>query len=184
LPYQLSKVAVLTLGSAGLMALSAPAWAAPAGTSAQTSPATAAAPCTGPDVTADLFAQPQVWIDGATSKMLVVTNRSGRDCELYGSPTIVLRNGAGEPMSDARTVQVDHPGPAVPIVLQPGAAAFAGVKFTYCGRGELVGGIGMELPGDTSSTNVRTDVAIQYVCDGVVTAGTFQPSRQGVIFTS
>jgi hypothetical protein len=152
----------------------APAEAAAGGTAAACAPA---------DVSADLTLQP-----GGTRGLLAVTNTSGSACQVSGSPGVRLLNPAAEPVP-LRVSKVDQPGPAEPVVLEPGRTAFGGLKWTGCEKSAASCGAGnaieVELPGASAWTGVELQgfpapekVAITMRS---IQAGTLQPSNQGVV---
>ncbi|MBO2450254.1 DUF4232 domain-containing protein [Actinomadura barringtoniae] len=125
------------------------------------------------------------------SWMLTVTNNGSRTCTLYGYPSFGLKNAADELLGDSKTVYVQHPGAATSITLRPGRTAFAGVKWNVCSDGDLIGGLVLTPPGERSNTPVNLEgighsqeVPSLKLCSHSVTAGTFQPSSQGVVFPS
>ena len=142
-----------------------------------------AAACAPADVSADLTLQP-----GGTRGLLAVTNTSGSACQVSGSPGVRLLNPAAEPVP-LRVSKVDQPGPAEPVVLEPGRTAFGGLKWTgrekssaSCGAGNA---IEVELPGASAWTGVELQgfpapekVAITMRS---IQVGTLQPSNQGVV---
>lgn len=128
---------------------------------------------------------------GVATWLLAVTNNGSRTCTLYGYPSFGLKNAAGDLFSDSKTVYVQHPGAATSITLRPGRTAFAGVKWTFCSGGDLIGGLVLTPPGERANTPVNLEgvghsqeVPSLRLCSHSVTAGTFQPSSQGVVFPS
>jgi Protein of unknown function (DUF4232) len=164
----------------------APTAAAPAGRPSGDTPR-----CTAADLSAEIVDQGSIAGPRTASWMLLVTNTSGRACALNGYPSFGLEDGSGSLWSDSRTRYVQHPGGPTRIGLKPGMAAFAGVKWALCGTGDLVGGLVMTPPGDTAHVKVTVTTdresarqTLFRLCDHSVTAGTLQPSRQGVVFAS
>ena len=155
------------------------------GTTAPAEPAAGgtAAACAPADVSADLTLQP-----GGTRGLLAVTNTSGSACQVSGSPGVRLLNPAAEPVP-LRVSKVDQPGPAEPVVLEPGRTAFGGLKWTGCEKSSASCGAGnaieVELPGASAWTGVELQgfpapekVAITMRS---IQVGTLQPSNQGVV---
>ena len=155
------------------------------GTTAPAEPAAdgTAAACAPADVSADLTLQP-----GGTRGLLAVTNTSGSACQVSGSPGVRLLNPAAEPVP-LRVSKVDQPGPAEPVVLEPGRTAFGGLKWTGCEKSSASCGadnaIEVELPGASAWTSVELQgfpapekVAITMRS---IQVGTLQPSNQGVV---
>jgi hypothetical protein len=150
---------------------------------------TTLASCTAADLKADLNYQPEVTKAGLVSWMLAVTNTSGRSCHLYGHPSFGLQDGSGSLLADSHTSYTAYPGAAISITLRPGNAAFAGVKWDACPQGDLIGGLVMTPPGQRQHVTVHVlngdgSTARWRLCGHSVTAGTFQPATQGVVFTS
>ncbi|HEV7933725.1 MAG TPA: DUF4232 domain-containing protein [Actinomadura sp.] len=211
-----SKIALLAAGATALMALSAcqvdgtgtysggtsassPEAAQPeaAGGQAPTKAGsgggtgTGTPRCTAADLSVDITDQGSVAPAGTASWLLAATNTSGHSCAVNGYPSFGLQDASGTLWSDSRTTYVRHPGAPMKIVLKPGRNAFAGVKWALCGSGDLVGGLVMTPPGDTShvKVTVNTDsdsarLKLFKVCGHTVTAGSLQPATQGVVFAS
>jgi hypothetical protein len=144
--------------------------------------------CTAGDLKADLEHQPEVTGTIFSSWMLMVTNTSSGRCHLYGYPSFGTEDGSGALMADSKTTYTPYPGAAVSIDLAPGGTAFAGVKWSSCQAADLVGGLVMTPPGQYSHTTVNitgpNSVSLWKICAPGITAGTFQPSHEGVVFTS
>jgi Protein of unknown function (DUF4232) len=144
--------------------------------------------CTAGDLKADLEHQPEVTGTIFSSWMLMVTNTSSGRCHLYGYPSFGMEDGSGALMADSKTTYTSYPGAAVSIDLAPGGTAFAGVKWSSCQAADLVGGLVMTPPGQYSHTTVNitgpNSVSLWKICAPGITAGTFQPSHEGVVFTS
>lgn len=130
-------------------------------------------------------------IPGVSSWLLTVTNTSGKPCRLYGFPSFGLKSAAGEGLPDSRTDYQRHPGEPLRFTLKPGRSGWAGVKWRICPQGDLTLGLVLTPPGEWSHTDVNlehemSEADMQKVfrpCNHTVTAGTLQPSNQGVIFT-
>ena len=144
--------------------------------------------CTAGDLKADLEHQPEVTGTIFSSWMLMVTNTSSGRCHLYGYPSFGMKDGSGALLAGSKTTYTPYPGAAVSIDLAPGGTAFAGVKWSSCQAADLVGGLVMTPPGQYSHTTVKItgpkSVWLWKICAPGITAGTFQPSHEGVVFTS
>jgi hypothetical protein len=162
------------------------------GTTSGAGGTTATARCTAATLEVDLTFQDQAKIPGYANWLLAVTNRSSHTCRIYGYPSFGLEDASGAPYADSTTVYVRRPGPAVAFDLKPGTTGFAGVKWKVCPTGgDLVGGLVMTPPGERSHATVTTGsfpssgaVTLFKFCGHSVTAGTLQPSTQGVVFAS
>jgi hypothetical protein len=208
-----SKIALLAAGATALMTLSAcqvdgtgtysggtsasspeasqPAAAAGGQAPTKAGTGTGTARCTAADLSVDITDQGPVAGAQTASWLLAATNTSGHSCAVNGYPSFGLQDASGTLWSDSHTTYVRHPGAPMKIVLKPGRNAFAGVKWALCGSGDLVGGLVMTPPGDTShvKVTVNTDsdsarLKLFKVCDHSVTAGSLQPATQGVVFAS
>jgi hypothetical protein len=147
--------------------------------------------CVASDLSVDIADQGSIAPAGTASWLLTATNTSGRSCTINGYPSFGLLDASGSMWSDSHTTYVRHPGAPMRTVLKPGGMAFAGVKWPICSSGDLAGGLVMTPPGDTRHTKVTDDtdseearMKLFKVCSHSVTAGSFQPIRQGVVFAS
>jgi hypothetical protein len=140
-----------------------------------------AADCKGDQVKADLTAQP-----GKPSAMLVVTNTTDSACNVAGWATLKVGDPSGA-VNDVRFRNVEQPGPAEPVTLEPGRSAFAGIKWVACDKGStscLAGNsIQVGLPGggtQYAELSGFPDPEKAGITWASVQVGTFQPSNQGV----
>lgn len=153
---------------------------------------TGAAPCRAADLKAEITDQGQLAPAGIASWLFTATNKSSKPCVLHGYPSFGLKNPTDAVMPDSRTNHTPHPGAPIKFTLEPGSTGYAGVKWQICAEGDLLGGLVLTPPGETHYTSVsvisdRSDADLQKVlrpCGHAVTAGSLQPSNQGVIFTS
>lgn len=139
--------------------------------------------------TGDLKAN--VAIQQAGSAMVMLTNKSTHTCTTYGYL------GYGGLLADNSKVTVPttraaHPGPPVQITLKPGTTAFSGLKWAGCDKGDetckVLGAVVVTPPDETTQlTAAITGLDGKPVPQLVVsaagfTAGSLQPSNQGVVF--
>nr|WP_296069509.1 DUF4232 domain-containing protein [uncultured Actinoplanes sp.] len=173
-------------------ATSSPA-APPAATSpAATSPATtrpvatrpASPVCRNDDVSATVTFQPQFESGTTRLALVAVTNRSKNPCRVDGRAAISLTNAAGE-VVEVPTKNVNEPGRAVPITLQPGGNAFEGIKWQLCDKGSADCPAGTGLRFNLQASTDGPDAKLSGFPTGFTMAslqiGTLQPSTQGVV---
>jgi hypothetical protein len=162
------------------------------GTPAPGSAANAAAAqsglCLTGDVRATIVTAP---VEGTEQTALVTVTNTGNDtCAVNGWLSITLVNAANQPVP-VPTVKLDRPGPATEIPLAAGAAAYAGIKWTSCTRGEPDCGVGTglrydlaisttigpsaQLEGFTRTKRQRINITMQSL-----EIGSLQPTETGV----
>jgi hypothetical protein len=147
--------------------------------------------CTASDLSVEIIDQGPVAGAQTASWLLAAANTSGHSCAVNGYPSFGLQDASGSLWTDSHTTYVRHPGAPMRIVLKPGRNAFAGVKWPICSSGDLAGGLVMTPPGDTEHVKVTVTTGndsdrqrLFRVCGHSVTAGSFQPATQGVVFAS
>jgi hypothetical protein len=110
--------------------------------------------CRPADVSAIVTAQAHRTEGDTRMAIITLTNTSRRTCRVEGRPVLTLVNPANETVPLTIT-EVDEPGTAKPVDLEPGVSAFAGMKWVVCDKGDAecpVGNsIGIGLPGGTAS---------------------------------
>jgi hypothetical protein len=146
------------------------------------------AACRTGDVSAEVIGQSQRAQGATLMAMIRITNASKKACTVDGWPSVAVVNGAGQAVSVANK-EVNQPGPAERLVLQPGVGAPAGIKWTACDKADTscaVGnGLKIGLPGAKPSISAALTefpapekVAITMKS---VQVGPLQASREGVV---
>ncbi|MFJ9458503.1 DUF4232 domain-containing protein [Kitasatospora sp. NPDC101447] len=145
----------------------------------------AGARCTADELTAT------VQLQDAGSAMVMVTNKGGRSCTLFGYP------GYGGLRADnsADTLAVKrepHPGPPTAITLKPKTTAFSGLKWSSCDKADptchVIAGLQLTPPDETRQLTAEVlgldgkPVLQLLVSAQGLTTGSLQPSNQGVVF--
>ncbi|MEV4257182.1 DUF4232 domain-containing protein [Spirillospora sp. NPDC049652] len=121
--------------------------------------------------------------DGHVVATLILTNKSARACTLApGWATF----GKGTPgrYQQLRTTQVKMPGAGTTITLKPGTSAFEGVKYDATPGCPSIGGFGVKVHdgwNEVSGPGARGPLPL---CPDSFTAGTIQPTMNGVNFRS
>jgi hypothetical protein len=162
-----------------------PSTASPARSTAVTPRDTGSGRCHVADLKADI----QVQGDG--SAMAILTNKSSRTCTVTGY--LNYRGLLADNSTVAVTTKhVANPGAPVPITLKPGISAFSGVKWTSCDKADanctVLAGMRVTPPEETTqltATVIGTDgkpLPQLTVSSAGFTAGSLQPSSQGVVF--
>ncbi|MFG1997212.1 DUF4232 domain-containing protein [Actinoplanes sp. NPDC048988] len=162
----------------------APATSRPA---PRTTTADALRACRDDDVATVVTYQPDR-ADGWAWGLVSLTNKSTGPCQVDGHAGVSLVNAAGEVVKvPARTV--DQPGPAMPVTLRPGGAAFEGLRWRPCDKGDPYCGAGntlrLSLQAETDGPVAELDGFPAPESSGItmksLEIGTLQPSRQGVV---
>ncbi|MFG2071177.1 DUF4232 domain-containing protein [Nonomuraea maritima] len=144
--------------------------------------------CTAGDIEATLTEQPQRREGDTRMALLHLKNVSGHVCHVDGSPVIALVNAADETV-DVPTKDVPQPGDALPIDLNPDGGAFAGIKWTICGKdssdcptGNTIK-VGLEKGGPLVPATLEgfPDPERSGITVKSLQVGTIQPSNQGVV---
>ena len=120
--------------------------------------------------------------------LITVANRSSDSCRLGQRVFVRLYNAADERVP-VPSESVDEPGAAADILLRPGTAAFQGIKWQACDRGDSDCSTGNTLRGSVDATGQGVVAALENYPDPgrslvtmkSLTIGTLQPSRQGVV---
>ncbi|MCO8275545.1 DUF4232 domain-containing protein [Actinoplanes sp. TRM 88003] len=152
-----------------------------------TSSAAAARACGNDDMSVVVTLQPDQ-ADGQARGLVTLANRSKFTCRVQGRIAISLVNPAGE-VVDVPTRNVDQPGPSVPALLRPGAAAFEGIKWRPCDKGSDSCGVGNTLrfnlqagtDGPAATLSGFPPSAASAITMASLQVGTLQPARQGVV---
>ncbi|MGW4894889.1 DUF4232 domain-containing protein [Kitasatospora sp. NPDC004240] len=154
-----------------------------------TSTSSASAAANGRCRAADLGATVQIQQTG--SAMVILTNKGRTDCTVTGYP------GLGGRLADNRDARTPvkrepHPGPPARFTLKPGTSGYAGLKWASCAKSDascaVLTTVQLTPPDETSPLTAQllgTDgkpVAQLPVSAAGFTAGSFQPSNQGVLF--
>lgn len=125
---------------------------------------------------------------GDETGMVVVTNNGERGCTVSGWLSFTLVNAAGEPVQvPAR--KVEEPGGPTDVVIEAGASAFAGIKWTTCDKADSACATGntirWSLTGSAEGPAAELEGFPAPERHGITMAalriGTVQPSRQGVV---
>ncbi|GIE36923.1 hypothetical protein Ait01nite_099680 [Actinoplanes italicus] len=119
--------------------------------------------------------------------MVVVTNTGAKNCTVKGWMTIALHNAADEAV-DVPTEKVNEPGPADTVEIKAGGSAFAGIKWTQCGKADASCAVGntirWSLDGSGKGAVAELEGFPAAEKSGItmkaLKVGTFQPSNQGV----
>lgn len=144
--------------------------------------------CAAGDIEATLTEQPQRREGDTRMALLHLKNVSGHVCHVDGSPVIALVNAADETV-DVPTEDVPQPGAALPIDLNPDGGAFAGIKWTICGKdaddcptGNTIK-VGLEKGGPLVPATLEgfPDPERSGITVKSLQVGTIQPSNQGVV---
>ena len=158
----------------------------PAGTT--TKPAGTVPACRDGDLEVELTAQDQFLPESTVRALVQATNVSNHACRISGWISVSLVDASGA----ARVVKADQvnlPGPPVPVDVDPGEYAPAGIKWTQCDPGDgscrTGNAIMVTLPGGKKSVEATLSGFPPPERSGIAMAGlrigTFQPSRIGVV---
>ncbi|MER6301630.1 DUF4232 domain-containing protein [Kitasatospora sp. NPDC001539] len=132
-----------------------------------------------------------VQVQGAGSAMVMLTNKGGRSCTLFGYPGFggLRADSSADPLAVKRE---PHPGPPTPITLKPNTTAFAGLRWNSCDKADptchVITGLRLTPPDETEQLTAELlgldgkPVAQLPVSAQGLTAGSLQPSNQGVVF--
>lgn len=144
-----------------------------------------AAPCRAGEVSAAVTEQPQL-AEGSTRRaLLVLTNLTATTCAADGWARIGLLDdhGAAVPVS---TVEVPRPGPARRFDLEPGASAYAGLRWTACDGALLECAEGTSLDYRMTGTSPAAPATMSGFPASFTMAtlkvGSLQPTDEGVLF--
>jgi hypothetical protein len=167
-----------------------PAAEKPAATKPRVKPVagTKVATCRTADLTTTVIGQPDRTRGTVRMAMMRLTNASQRTCRLEGWASVTLVNPANEAVP-VPTRNVNEPGAPVRTDLQPGAAAWAGIKWNACDKSDDTCGVGnslrfnLEASTDGASAELESFPAAERV--GItmksLQIGSLQPIRQGVV---
>ena len=140
--------------------------------------------CRNDDVSATVTFQPHFVSGGTRLGLVALRNKSAGPCRVNGHVSISLTNAAGE-VVQVPTKNVDEPGRAVPITLQPGTNAFEGIKWQLCDKGsaDCPAGTGLRfnLQASTDGPDAKLSGFPQTFTMASLQIGTLQPSTQGVV---
>jgi uncharacterized protein DUF4232 len=120
--------------------------------------------------------------------LVTLTNRSKNICTVDGWVAVSLVNAADE-VVPVKTTRVDQPGKPVRTTLEPGASAWAGIKWIACDKGDSACGAGNTLrfnleastDGDVARLEDFPNPAASAITMKSLQIGSLQPSRQGVV---
>ncbi|MEU4421846.1 DUF4232 domain-containing protein [Actinoplanes sp. NPDC024001] len=137
------------------------------------------------DVSATIAVQPAAGTE--QTALVTLTNTGTASCSISGWPTIALVNAANRPV-EVPTVKVDEPGPATEFTLAGGDAAYAGIKWAGCAKGDEGCAAGNTLRYDLGLSTAGPVATLEGFPKGKrnnitmrsLEIGSLQPTRQGV----
>ncbi|RFU40593.1 DUF4232 domain-containing protein [Actinomadura logoneensis] len=139
-----------------------------------------AARCTAGELRAGWQRQP--WSkDGHVFATLILTNRSGRPCTLAAGWATFGKGSSGR-YQELRTTRAAMPGAGTTITLKPGTSAFEGVKYDATQGCPTIGGFGVKVHAGWNDVPGGSGPVV--LCPDSFTAGTIQPTMNGVNFHS
>ncbi|MFI9363449.1 DUF4232 domain-containing protein [Kitasatospora sp. NPDC053057] len=132
-----------------------------------------------------------VQLQAAGSAMVILENKGGHTCTLFGYPG--YRGLRADNRPEALAVKrAPHPGPPEKVTLKPGTAAFAGLKWSACQKSDrschVISGLQLTPPDETKQLTAKVlgldgkPVTQLTVSAAGLTTGSLQPVSQGVVF--